>query len=371
LQPRWRPLPGNVIALEAASPPLEQTVKLRIKERDGEWRDWKLAQDLAFQGPADRIFLVDREKGVIHFGDGLTGRLPVTPQEVEVRYQAGGGRIGNLGANLSWEGRMDDTLTATNVVQADGGAESETMEAARQRVASTIKHRYRAVTREDYEEIARGLTDVRTGVTPGVAIKRAHAALGFHPGHPCSLVPGAVTVFIVPDAPREKPGEDMDEDFVESAFVAAPTPDPGALDAVRARLERARLVTAEVFVLPPRYVKTSLRVTVESDSPEPIKLREQITERLQEFLDPLIGGDDRLGWPFGEPLRPSVLLREAQRAMDDAGEAVAVAIKLVDNDAPEEDCEEVRIGENDLIELVEVNVSFQRAAAIRGAGGLR
>jgi predicted phage baseplate assembly protein len=308
---------------------------------------------------------------VIHFGDGLTGRLPVSPQEVEVSYQAGGGRIGNLGANLSWEGRADNTLTATNVVQADGGAESETIEAARQRVASIIRHRYRAITREDYEEIARGLTDVRTGVTTGVAIKRAHAALGFHPGHPCSLTPGAVTVFIVPDAPREKPGEDMDEDFVESAFVAAPAPDPGALDAVRARLGRARLVAAEVFVLAPRYVKTSLHVTVESDSPDPIKLRERVTERLQEFLDPLIGGDDRLGWPFGEPLRPSVLLREAQQALDDAGEAVAVAVKRIDSAAPAEDCEEVRIGENDLVELVEVNVSFRRTAAVRVAGGLR
>src|SRR5262249_1539836 len=181
----------------------------------------------------------------------------------EVHYQAGGGRSGNLGANLSWEGRADNTLTATNVVQAEGGAESETIEAARQRVASVIKHRYRAITREDYEEIARGLTDVRTGVTTGVAIKRARAALGIHPGHPCALVPGAVTVFVVPDAPREKPGEDIDEDFIERAFIPAPVPDPGALAAVRARLEAARLVAEEVFVLAPRYVKVSLHVTVE------------------------------------------------------------------------------------------------------------
>ncbi|HJZ80216.1 MAG TPA: hypothetical protein VKD91_07715, partial [Pyrinomonadaceae bacterium] len=161
-------------------------------------------------------------------------------------------------------------------------------------------------------------------------------------------------------------------DFIERAFIPAPVPDPGALAAVRARLEAARLVAEEVFVLAPRYVKVSLHVTVESDSPEPIKLREQITERLREFLDPLIGGDDRRGWPFGEPLRPSVLLREAQRALDDAGEAVAVAIKLVDSDAPAEDCDEVRISENDLVALADVNVSFRRtAAAMSSAGGLR
>src|SRR5262249_12333076 len=67
-----------------------------------------------------------------------------------------------------------------------------------------------------------------------------------------------------------------------------------------------------------------------------------------------------------------VLLREAQRALDDAGEAVAVSLKLVDSDAPAGDCDEGRNSEKDFVALAGVKVSFCRtAAAVRSAGGVR
>jgi len=50
----------------------------------------------------------------------------------------------------------------------------------------------------------------------------------------------------VPWAPR---GADIDA----SERVAAPTPDPGALRATRARLESSRMVGTQVWVCPPRY----------------------------------------------------------------------------------------------------------------------
>ena len=243
---------------------------------------------------------------------------------------------------------------------ADGGKEPETIAEARERAASILKQRHRAITRADYEELAR--------TTPGVAIKRAHAAVGFHPDHPCTTVPGAVTVFVVPDAPREE----VDEEWVESALVVAPVPDPGALRAVRTRLETARLVTSEVFVRSPRYRPVALTVTVEGDLADPITIREQITERLQHFLDPLIGGDEKQGWPFGEPLRPSVLLRESQRALGEAGEVLSVSITLLDTDAAAEDCSDVSIGEHELVTLCAVNVQLRRSTASRPThGGLR
>src|SRR5262249_44511143 len=204
--------------------------------------------------------------------------------------------------------------------------------------------------------------------TPGVAIKRAHAAVGFHPAHPCIKVPGAVTVFVVPDAPRE----DMDDTWAESAFVAAPVADPGALQAVRTRLDTARLVTTEVFVCSPHYRPVALTVTVEGEPVTTSSIRTQITERLQHFLDPPTRGDTHQGWPFGEPLRPSVLVREAQAALGAAGTVVAVAIKLLDNTESAQDCLDVRIGEHDLVTLSVVNVQLRRATANQpNQGGLR
>src|SRR6185369_6125193 len=175
-----------------------------------------------------------------------------------------------------------------------------------------------------------------------------HASVGLHPDHPCRQVPGAVTVFIVPQVPREEP----DEELRESAFVAAPVPDPGALQAVRARLDAARLVTTELFVAPPRYRPVSLRVTVQADPPDPAALERRLTARFQTFLDPLTGGGSGGiagdGWPFGEPLRPSALLREAQVELGRDGEVSRVVIGL-DGKEPSEDCQEVLIGEHELV----------------------
>jgi hypothetical protein len=374
----WLPLPGNRLDLsrlpaaepEKDHPPLERSVALLVLERDRRWYRWRPVADLACKGPGDRVFLVDRERGELRFGDGLTGRLPVlaapgpdkpSPDNLKLRYLVGGGAAGNIGEKLEWVGVASDqqTLAGMNLVPCEGGADPEPVESARKRAAAALARPERAVIGKDYEELA--------CTTPGVAIKRAFVAVGHHPGHPCALVPGAVTLFVVPDVPREE----EEPQWVESAFVAAPLPDPGALTAVRARLEQARLVASEVFVLGPSYRPVALEVAVEADLSEAQgrELRGAMQKGLQDFLDPLVGGDDRLGWPFGGALRPSALLREAQRALPPHAQATAVAIRLLDDKEPAEECQDVNIGPHDLPLLKEFKVRLKRSFA--GAGGLR
>lgn len=358
------PLPGREIALthlpeseaEKDYPPIERTVRLRLRERDGTWRRWLPTSDLAFHGPADRVFEVDRKLGVLRFGNGLTGRQPVFAPgpNAQIRYEVGGGPEGNVGARLAWDGPLG--LAAVNAVPARGGAEAQTLAAARDEVGAALRRPTRAVLRADFEELAR--------TTPGVAIARAKAAVGVHPDHPCRLVPGAVTVFVIPEVPREQ----EDPELQESAFVAAPLPDPGALAAVRARLDAARLVTTEIFVATPRYRAVSLRVGVEADPLDPAALERRLEERLRRFLDSLTGGGEGMGWPFGEPLRPSALLREAQEALAHDGEVSRVVIGL-DGEEPSEDCKDVAIGEHELVHLADLRIELRRATP--GRGGLR
>jgi predicted phage baseplate assembly protein len=366
----WLPLPGNVIALSELStrdgvkdfPPLEATVRLRLKERDNQWHRWHWTEDLSHQGPGDRVFTVDREQGVVRFGDGLTGRLPVlapiaakpNSENIRIRYQVGGGSSGNVGARLSWEDTGD--LKARNLVAAIGGAEAETIEQVRQRVAADLQQRNRAITPADHESIA--------VTTTGVAFQRAHAAIGFHPGHPCALVPGATTVFVVPEAPREE----IDEAYVESAFVPAPQPDPGSLAVVRARFDRARLLGSELFVSGPRYRKVTIKLEVDAGAADQQSANQRIKSQLKTFLDPLTGGDQGDGWPFGEPLRPSALMRQAQRALGDDGVVSAVNIYL-EGRPPQSSCDDVPIGPHDLVSLQDIVVELNQST--QSQGGLR
>lgn len=385
LAERWLPIPGNRVALDGFAsdaagsgmpqqdlPPLEYGVRLLLRERDPvnaansvltppRWYRWQATPDLYNHGPADRVFVVDRGRGELRFGDGLTGRLPVLVQpsdandaNIRVRYWVGGGTAGQVGEGRDWEG--PDGLVVRNVVAAEGGDESEAVDAARQRAAAAVRRLTRAVTARDFEDLA--------ATTPGVAIQRAHAAVGYHPRHPCTPVPGAVTVFIVPDAPR---AEENDA-WLEDAFVAAPVPDPGSLAAVTKRLDLARLVTTEVFVRAPRYHSVNLSVAVDADPADPLTLSQQIKERMRSFLDPLVGGDEHNGWPFGEPLRPSALLREAQDVLGDVGKVREVAIGL-DGAAPTESCRDVAIGPHELVWLDQFGVRLNRSN--QPSGGLR
>ena len=370
---QWLPLPGNEVHL-AVSPEgfgkeavLERSVALYIREREDICTRWRRTSDLAFHGSADRVFVTDRQKNLLRFGNGLTGRLPVPSKDatdkVEVRYRVGGGPTGNVGQNHVWEVTVgSETFTVRNVVAATGGVEAESIESARRRVGAALKRVTRAITDEDYKQIA--IT------TPGIAIERAHAAIGHHPLYPCKIVPGAVTVFVVPDAPHE----DRDERFEASAgnpFVAAPIADPGALAAIRSRMNTARLITSEVFVRSPRYRPVALTITLQSDVADPSTIEKNVRQRLQTFLDPLVGGDRRRGWPFGEPLRPPVLLRESQAAVGDAAEAISVLITLLDTKRSNE-CSDVEIGENELVVLKQIRVRVQPVAGDRSPkGGLR
>jgi len=326
----WLKLPGQHLVLpDAAGRLLDATLRLDDHE-------WGKAPDFTFGSSADRIFVVDRDVGALVFGDGLTGRIPRGADDVEIHYTIGGGRAGNGGMTANWLPVGDDllvhgTLVVDNPVQAEGGEDPETVAQARERAAGALGEVTRAVTAEDFVTLAR--------TTPGVAVARAFASLGEHPGFPCAQVPGAVTVHLVPEVPRD--------DFAREDFVPAPRPDPGMVCAVAARLAKARLLTSEVFVRAPAYRPVTVRVDLSGGPADRARVSTVVTLALRRYLDPLAGAEDGTGWPFGEPLRPSALLRAAQRALGDLADVAAVAIGL-DGTEPGEECRDVALRPGEL-----------------------
>ena len=93
---------------------------------------------------------------------------------------------------------------------------------------------------------------------------------------------------------------------------------------------------------------------------------------MRRFLDPLTGGDQQDGWPFGAPVRPSALLRVAQQAAGHDGDVSRVAIAL-DAGTAWEDCRDVAIRPHELVTLAEpadVTVLFSPGSRTGPAGGL-
>lgn len=340
----WLRLPGQHLTLpDARGLLLDASVRVR---RRGETTDWQPVPDLTFGGPADRIFVLDREAGAVRFGDGLTGAIPVPDAPtgdgptVTVDYWRGGGIAGNGGQTANWfavgGSGSGVIVTARNVVPAEGGRDAETVTQARRRAGEELGRVHRAVTAEDFAELAE--------TTPGVAVGRSYVGVGEHPGYPCTPVPGAVTVRVLPAVRREP------EQFEAVEFAAALRPDPGLLHEVTEHLAKARLVGTEIFVCPPRYRRAGLRVTVGGPLADPASARTAVRAALRRYLDPLLGGDDGQGWPFGGPVRPSALLRVAQEALGDAVEVTRVAIGL-DGAPPDEDCDDVALRPGELVAL--------------------
>jgi hypothetical protein len=167
-------------------------------------------------------------------------------------------------------------------------------------------------------------------------------------------------VYIVPWAPR---GPDVAAD----EFVATPQADPGTLTAVRKRLERARLIGTALFVSTVRYRAISIDVTVTGDVRDPLALEASIRSALTSFIDPLEGGSNGSGWPFGEPPRVSAVMRQAEAA---AGTGITVSnVSIALEGTAAEVCRDVVIGPNDLVWLHQMTLRLDSTVAT--SGGLR
>jgi predicted phage baseplate assembly protein len=161
------------------------------------------------------------------------------------------------------------------------------VEAARRRGPLELRARGRAVAAADYALLARQ--------APGARVARAHAAGGFHPDVPGRPVPGLVGVLVVPADRGDGP----------------PLPDQGTLDAVARHLvERAAPAGVQVVVGAPTYerVRVEGQLVAARGADLGVVLREAIAA-VNRWLDPVDGGDDGQGWPFGRPIRHAALVR--------------------------------------------------------------
>lgn len=124
---------------------------------DSETMQWQEVPDFYGSSASDRHYTLDRLTGTIRFGDGQRGRVPPTgSNNLRLHYRTGGGTQGKQAAETITQ--LKTTIPSidrvTNLEPAGGGAEAEEIERVKARGAKFLRHRDRAVTAEDLEDLA-------------------------------------------------------------------------------------------------------------------------------------------------------------------------------------------------------------------------
>ncbi|MBS1912598.1 MAG: putative baseplate assembly protein [Bacteroidetes bacterium] len=252
-------------------------------------RPWEEVEDFYNSDPDDLHYTLDRSAGEIRFGNGTQGRIPLAGiNNIIARYyRYGGGSNGNAGYGTITDLRagISGLGAVTNYWVAEGGADEESVEDAKARAPKELKARDRAVTSQDFEFLALE--------APGVRVRRAHAMPLYHPDFPGTPVPGVITVIVIPESDDPKP-----------------IPSEGTMKTVCAYLSARRLLTTEVHVAPPNYrlVRVEASVVAKATA-DPAQLKTTIETKLSEYLHPLTGGSDGLGWPMGGAVLYSEIFR--------------------------------------------------------------
>jgi|HubBroStandDraft_2_1064218.scaffolds.fasta_scaffold00091_19 hypothetical protein len=255
------------------------------------WQEWQWRADLESSLPRDTQVILSPTDGKLQFGDGENGLVPdagsllfvvadntlveagnVVAHSVSILEDSPHNRA-ELGTN--WAAVSSHLKIIDNPFSAQGGASAETPDQASLRAIQLINGPTRAVTVSDYEQFA--LT------TPGTRMARALAIPDFHDHFPCFMAPGVVTVVVVPFLP-----------------AGAPSPSSASRRAIASYLNRRRIVGTRIRVVAPQYVEVSVQASVQAiKGVNRTTLQARIVARLQQFLDPLVGGENGEGWPFG------------------------------------------------------------------------
>jgi hypothetical protein len=326
-------LPDQQVSLRQA--PVD-TVSLELYTLSGTtWQQWTARDNFDASSRTDADFVLDPTSGSITFGSGERGLTPEAGALILAHYRNTAAAAGNVGPSTVTRPRnspINQVLLAalppatraqlqhitTNRSAAVDGAPGETLDHALGRAVEILhaherlldltaqaktstldqidRAQVRALAAPDNAvntiDIERLALDV-----PGTRVDRARAWPSLHPDYPCLEAPGVVTVVIVPELPLDMP-----------------VPSQGLLEAVWRYLDRRRVICTSLRITGPQYTEITVTATVRVRAgASPANVNARIIAALNAFLNPLSGGPDALGWPFGRSVYRSEILQLIDR----------------------------------------------------------
>ena len=287
---------------EPTLPPAKEQDK--IKEEEGEdairtaesvtgreevWVRWHEVANFYGSDPRNRHYVVDRVRGEVLFGDGINGQIPPPlPNNICLRsYRTGGGAVGNKPALVVKQMKTAVPFIdkVVNWDAADGGADAESEAAVLQRGPRVLRHSGRAVTVEDFEDLAK---------LGSIEVARAKC----------------VPLFDLeqdPDTNKKEPGT-VSLVVVPRSADAQPRPTTELCENVREYLEMFSPPVIKLVLVGPEYVEVDVEAVIaieDLDLASDVELA--VTLALQRYLHPLQGGPAGTGWDFGRTPQKSDL----------------------------------------------------------------
>ncbi len=245
---------------------------------DGE--KWEETTDLSYHNHKDKVFEIDRNNGIIIFGDNINGKVPPAESEINVTYCVSEGKEGNINAEIDWDIDIDG-IDIYNLFPAENGKDPESVEEAFIKVKKDLQTPYQCVTSQDFEYVAVNTPDLRVARAKAYQVQNKNS----------------VNIIVVP-----------------FSFKKKPVPSKNFLKAVCLHIDKHRLITTEINVIPPEYVEisTSANIKIKNDF-NPEKVIKNIQERMEQFFHPVFGWKDGKGWDFGHPVYLSDVYEQIEK----------------------------------------------------------
>jgi predicted phage baseplate assembly protein len=230
------------------------------------------------------------------------GAVPSRGSEIRMMaYRTGGGRKGNVQSGLLQflKSAVPYVASVTNHKAAINGADAESLEQAVIKAPRILRTRDRAVTAEDFEVLT-----VQGGMG---AVARVRCLPADN-----NRQAGTVSVLVVPQANTDTIAQGIGTSPEELALSHA------LEEQILRYLDERKLLGIQVSLQEPEYVGVSVQtqIAVEPAYDNPLareEIRQNLKVALYKYLNPLTGGLDGKGWPFGRPVYTSDIVALLQQ----------------------------------------------------------
>lgn len=249
-------------------------------EMERAWVKWSYRKDLLSSESEDRHYTLNRNEGSIQFGDGRTGKIPPASKtdNIKVIYKTGGGEYTNVPAGAitqlgTYIGFINDVCNHKMLI---GGSDTETLTEALNRNAATLRHQNMAITRKDFEEIAKAASR---------SIKKVKCFSGYDDRE--RKQSGAITLVVLQKELWQGRTRFHDIKLEVENYM-------------KDKMNNSLLAQNRFFIIEPKFVQLHVRVEIMVESfHEVFHIKKQVLEKLEDFINPLTGNFDGTGWKIG------------------------------------------------------------------------